>query len=244
MSTPSAVPLGAAAIAILALGCLPRTPGDGQETRREAMVQEQLEVRGIGDPKVLAAMREVPRHEFVPEALKGAAYADTPLPIGSGQTISQPFIVAFMTQALELKPEDKVLEIGTGSGYQAAVLARIAPAVFSVEILCELEASARKTLKRLGYSSVRTRCADGYNGWAEEAPFDAIMVTAAPERVPQPLLDQLKEGGRLVMPIGPSSHQELIRMRRTRTGFEKETLLPVLFVPMTGEVRRPAAERR
>ncbi|HBL17062.1 MAG TPA: protein-L-isoaspartate O-methyltransferase [Elusimicrobia bacterium] len=208
------------------------------------MVQEQMEDRGIGDPKVLAAMREVPRHEFVPEVLKGAAYADSPLPIGSGQTISQPFIVAFMTQALELKPGDKVLEIGTGSGYQAAVLARMTPSVYSVEILCELEVSARKTLKRLGYSSVRTRCADGYNGWPEEAPFDAIMVTAAPERVPQPLLDQLKEGGRLVMPVGPLTYQELIRMRRTKTGFEKETLMPVIFVPMTGEVRRDAIPGR
>lgn len=209
--------------------------GDPFLARREAMVVGQIEARGVRDPRVLKAMREVPRHEFVPVALRGAAYDDRPLSIGLGQTISQPYIVAYMTEALQLKPGDKVLEIGTGSGYQAAVLAGIADKVFSIEIVCELERSAKETLLRLGYSSVRTVCADGYKGWPEEAPFDAIMVTAAPGHVPQPLLDQLKPGGRLVMPVGTHLSQELILMRRTATGFKKESLIPVIFVPMTGE---------
>lgn len=200
------------------------------------MMNWQLEKRGISDLLVLKAMREVPRHEFVPEKLRGDAYEDHPLPIGLGQTISQPYIVAYMTQALRLKPGDKVLEIGTGSGYQAAVLASVTGNVFSVEIVCELEQGARKTLDRLGYSAVRTRCADGYNGWPEEAPFDAIILTAAPEQVPQPLLGQLKPGGRLVMPLGPGFSQDLILIRNTASGFKRETLLSVLFVPMTGQV--------
>jgi protein-L-isoaspartate(D-aspartate) O-methyltransferase len=208
---------------------------DGFRARREAMVAGQIEARGVRDPGVLKAMREVPRHEFVPVELKNAAYDDRPLSIGLDQTISQPYIVAYMTEALGLKPGDKVLEIGTGSGYQAAVLASITNKVFSVEIICELERSARETLVRLGYSSVRTVCADGYKGWPEEAPFDAIMVTAAPEHVPQPLLDQLKPGGRLVMPVGTRLSQELVLIRRTGTGFRKESLIPVIFVPMTGE---------
>lgn len=210
-------------------------PADAYLSAREAMVAVQIESRGVSAPPVLKAMREVPRHEFVPGAHKPDAYKDHPLPIGHGQTISQPYIVAYMTEALGLKPEDKVLEIGTGSGYQAAVLARLSGKVFSVEIICELEREARKTLDRLGYSSVRTRCADGYKGWPEEAPFDAIMVTAAPEQVPQPLLDQLKPGGRLVMPVGTHFTQELILIRKTDKGFKKESLLPVIFVPMTGE---------
>ena len=210
-------------------------PGDAFLGRREGMVAVQIESRGVKDPGVLKAMREVPRHEFVPEKYREDAYKDHPLPIGYGQTISQPYIVAYMSQALELKPGDKVLEIGTGSGYQAAVLSRLAGEVFSVEIICDLEREASKTLDRLGYSSVRTRCADGYKGWPEEAPFDAIMVTAAPEQVPQPLLDQLKPGGRLVMPVGTHFTQELILIRKTDKGLKKESLLSVIFVPMTGE---------
>ncbi|OGS04083.1 MAG: protein-L-isoaspartate O-methyltransferase [Elusimicrobia bacterium RIFCSPLOWO2_02_FULL_61_11] len=210
-------------------------PGDAFQARREGMAAVQIESRGVRDPGVLKAMREVPRHEFVPEKYREDAYKDHPLPIGYGQTISQPYIVAYMSQALELKPGDKVLEIGTGSGYQAAVLALLAGEVFSVEIICDLERGARKTLDRLGYSSVHTRCADGYKGWPEEAPFDAIMVTAAPERVPQPLLDQLKPGGRLVMPVGSHFNQELILIRKTDKGLLKESLLSVIFVPMTGE---------
>ena len=213
-------------------------PGDVFQARREAMVAGQIESGGVKDPRVLRAMREVPRHEFVPEKYIEDAYSDHPLPIGLGQTISQPYIVAYMSQALELKPGDKVLEIGTGSGYQAAVLARLAGKVFSVEIVCDLERGARKVLDRLGYSSVRTRCADGYKGWPEEAPFDAIMVTAAPEQVPQPLLDQLKPGGRLVMPVGTHFTQELILIRKTEKGLKKESLLSVIFVPMTGEASK------
>lgn len=202
---------------------------------RERMVSGQIEARGVTDPGVLKAMREVPRHEFVPPDEREFAYADHPLPIGLGQTISQPYIVAYMTEALELKPGDKVLEIGTGSGYQAAVLAKITPHVFSVEIICELERSAGETLGRLGFSSVRTRCADGYEGWPEEAPFDAIILTAAPAQVPKPLLNQLKEGGRMVLPVGKYL-QELLRLRRTKAGFTEEKLLAVAFVPMTGKV--------
>ena len=210
-------------------------PVDVFQARREGMVAVQIESRGVKDPGMLKAMLDVPRHEFVPEKYREDAYKDHPLPIGYGQSISQPYIVAYMSQALELKPGDKVLEIGTGSGYQAAVLALLAGEVFSVEIICDLEREARKTLDRLGYSSVRTRCADGYKGWPEEAPFDAIMVTAAPERVPQPLLDQLKPGGRLVMPVGSHFNQELILIRKTDKGLLKESLLSVIFVPMTGE---------
>ncbi|MFH1619944.1 MAG: protein-L-isoaspartate(D-aspartate) O-methyltransferase [bacterium] len=213
--------------------------GDNENFRasREAMVSGQIEARGVTERLVLRAMRKVPRHEFVPEKLRAMAYSDRPLPIGEGQTISQPYIVAFMTEALEIRPGDKVLEIGTGSGYQAAVLAEITPKVFSVEIICSLEDEAGKTLKRLGCSSVKTRCADGYRGWPEEAPFDAIIVTAAPDHIPKPLLDQLKTGGRFIIPVGGYS-QALKRLRRTKEGFKEETLLPVVFVPMTGEAQR------
>lgn len=211
---------------------------DKSREARQEMVAYQIEARGVSDPKVLKAMREVPRHEFIPPLLRGEAYADGPLPIGHGQTISQPYIVAFMTEALRLGPGDKVLEVGTGSGYQAAVLAAITPRVFSVEIVCELERSAREKLGRLGFGSVKTRCADGYNGWPEEAPFDAIMLTAAPERVPAPLLGQLAEGGRLIAPVGSIYHQELVLIRRKGNEFLQEQLLPVAFVPMTGEARK------
>lgn len=203
---------------------------------RAGMVSDQIESRGVRDPGVLKAMREVPRHEFIPAGRDSGAYGDHPLPIGSGQTISQPYIVAFMTEALELKPGDKVLEIGTGSGYQAAILSKLTPKVFSIEIVCELERSARETLDRLGFGSVRTKCADGYRGWPEEAPFDAIILTAAPEDIPPPLLEQLKDGGRLVAPVGKYP-QELIKVRRKGTKFVRTTLLPVVFVPMTGEAQ-------
>ncbi|MDQ7772740.1 MAG: protein-L-isoaspartate(D-aspartate) O-methyltransferase [Elusimicrobiales bacterium] len=201
---------------------------------RSRMVAEQIEARGVKDGRVLAAMREVPRHEFVPEEYWEDAHGDFPLPIGRRQTISQPYIVAYMTELLELKPGDKVLEIGTGSGYQAAVLAKLTPKVFSIEIICPLERTARAALDRLGFGTVRTRCADGYKGWPEEAPFDAIILTAAPPRVPRPLLDQLAEGGRLVAPVGGRS-QDLVRIRRVKGKLKEEKLLPVIFVPMTGE---------
>jgi protein-L-isoaspartate(D-aspartate) O-methyltransferase len=223
-------------------GCTPppanNAPADQYQELRAAMVKEQIEARGITDPAVLAAMNQVPRHEFVPADVRPLAYTDQPLPIGHGQTISQPYIVAFMTQALELKPGDKVLEIGTGSGYQAAVLAEITPQVYSIEIICELSEKARHTLDRLGYTKVITKCGDGYQGWPEHAPFNAVIVTAAPDHVPKPLLDQLAMGGRMVIPVG-DQYQELMRFTRTRDGIKKETLLPVRFVPMTGEAQKP-----
>ena len=212
----------------------PDMDADPFERLREAMVKKQIEDRGIRDPATLSAMKTVPRHEFVPERIRHAAYEDYPLPIGLDQTISQPYIVAFMTEALQLKPGEKVLEIGTGSGYQAAVLAEITPEVYSIEILCELEERARRDLDRLGYTAVRTKCGDGYQGWPEHAPFDAVIVTAAPDHVPQPLIDQLKVGGRMVIPVG-SQYQELVRLTRTEGGVERERLIGVRFVPMTGE---------
>jgi protein-L-isoaspartate(D-aspartate) O-methyltransferase len=188
----------------------------------------------VRDARVLAAMRMVPRHLFVPSEWQSLAYADQPLPIGYDQTISQPYIVAFMTEALELKLEDRVLEIGTGSGYQAAVLAEMVREVYSIEIVKPLAAEAETRLRRLGYTNIHVRSGDGYRGWPEAAPFDAIMVTAAPDHVPPPLVEQLALNGRLIVPVG-RFYQDLIRIRRTSTGLKKETLLPVRFVSMTGE---------
>ena len=206
---------------------------------REVMVQSQIVRRGVKDPLTVAAMKAVPRHRFVPESLRGQAYADHPLPIGLDQTISQPYIVAYMTEALALEGGEKVLEIGTGSGYQAAVLAEIADSVFSIEILKPLSDRASEQLSALGYKNVYVRCGDGYQGWPDHAPFDAIIVTAAPDHIPRPLKDQLKIGGRLIIPVG-ARYQELLRITRTEKGFEEKRLLPVRFVPMTGE----AQERR
>jgi protein-L-isoaspartate(D-aspartate) O-methyltransferase len=200
------------------------------------MVRDQIERRGVRDPGVLDAMTRVPRHLFVPEALRGRAYEDGPLPIGHGQTISQPYIVAFMTEAIRPQPTDRVLEIGTGSGYQAAVLALVAREVISIEILPELGESARSRLRELGYDNVTVRIGDGYAGHPDEAPFDAILVTAAPVEVPPVLLEQLKVGGRMVIPVG-DKEQHLLRLTRTREGFERENLLPVRFVPMTGGMK-------
>ena len=203
---------------------------------RERMVQSQIVRRGVKDPLTVAAMKTVPRHRFVPESLREQAYADHPLPIGLDQTISQPYIVAFMTEALALRGGEKVLEIGTGSGYQAAVLAEIADSVFSIEILKALADRASEQLRAFGYKNVYVRCGDGYQGWPEHAPFDAIIVTAAPDHIPQPLKDQLKIGGRLIIPVG-ARYQELLLITRTGKGFEEKRLLPVRFVPMTGEAQ-------
>ncbi len=204
---------------------------------RERMVAEQLRARDITDERVLAAMAKVPRHRFVPEAVREQAYEDRPLPIGYGQTISQPYIVAYMTQALELGPEAKtrarVLEIGTGSGYQAAVLAELVHQVYTIEIIKELAERARATLAALGYTNVFVRHGDGYLGWPEQAPFDGIVVTAAPDHVPQPLVDQLAVGGRLVVPVG-RWFQEMTIVTKTPQGLRRRTTIPVLFVPMTG----------
>ncbi len=213
----------------------PAAPAEEVETAaaRARMVREQIVARGISDPRVLDAMARVPRHEFIPAGRRGEAYEDWPLPIGYGQTISQPYIVAFMTAALAPKPADRVLEIGTGSGYQAAVLACLVAEVYTVEIVEPLAQRAEADLRRLGYGSVKVRAGDGYHGWPEAAPFDAIIVTCAPEAVPQALVEQLKEGGRMIIPVGsPWGAQELYLLRKTPTGMKRQGVLPVRFVPM------------
>ena len=216
----------------------PETASEAAFAReRERMVAGQIEARGVADRLTLRAMRQVPRHLFVPAESSSDAYADHPLPIGSGQTISQPYIVAFMTEALGLRGGERVLEIGTGSGYQSAVLATIAARVFSIEIVEPLAREARERLWKLGYANVEVRAGDGYEGWPEAGPFDAIIVTAAAPRVPEPLRQQLKEGGRLVLPVG-EAFQELIVITRRGDRFEERNLLPVRFVPMTGKVRK------
>ena len=203
---------------------------------RLRMVEQQIIARGLRDESVLGAMRKVPRERFVPADLRSRAYDDGPLQIGSGQTISQPYIVALMTELLRLDSNDVVLEVGTGSGYQAAILAEIAKTVYSIEIICELQERADSTLKDLGYVNIHTRCGDGYYGWPEAAPFDAIMVTAAPEKVPQALLDQLKDGGKLVVPVGDQL-QFLEIYTRVGDRFDRRRGIPVRFVPMTGKTQ-------
>jgi protein-L-isoaspartate(D-aspartate) O-methyltransferase len=205
--------------------------------QRERMVSQQIEARGVKDSLVLESLRSVPRHLFVPENYRDAAYQDSPLPIGDSQTISQPYIVALMTELLEVGAGQKVLEIGTGSGYQAAVLAAMGVDVRSIEIRPRLCERAADTLADLGYSAVHVRCGDGYGGWPEEAPFDGIIVTAAPELVPDPLLDQLDEGAKMVIPVG-DFYQELKVITRTPEGFDERAVIPVRFVPMTGEIER------
>jgi len=184
---------------------------------------------------VLKAMRQVPRHLFVPVSYAPQAYWDGPLAIGHGQMISQPYIVAFMAEALRLRGDDRVLEIGTGSGYQTAVLAQLARDVFSIEIVKPLAERAAAKLKDLAYSNVQVQVGDGYQGWPEHAPYDAILVSAAPDHIPQPLLDQLAVGGRMILPLGKKFYQDLMLIRRTHSGYDRTTLLPVAFVPMTGE---------
>jgi protein-L-isoaspartate(D-aspartate) O-methyltransferase len=225
--------------AAAALACGPVAPGargTDPARAREEMVAAQIEARGVRDSRTLAALRKVPRHLFVPPDLAGEAYGDGPLPIGHGQTISQPYIVAFMTEALGLRGGETVLEVGTGSGYQAAVLAEIAARVFTIEIVAPLAEEARERLARLGYGNVEVRAGDGYQGWAEKAPFDAVIVTAASPRVPEPLEQQLKDGGRLVIPVG-DEYQELMVVTRRGTAYTESRVLPVRFVPMTGKVR-------
>ena len=199
--------------------------------QREAMVRDQIEARGVADARVLAAMRHVPRERFVNAGSEARAHDDTPLLIGHGQTISQPYIVAVMSEAAAIQPTDTVLEIGTGSAYQAAVLGELAREVYTIEVVPELAARARTLLEELGYTNVHTRLGDGYLGWPEHAPFDAIVVTAAPPAVPEALKQQLKVGGRLVVPVG-THDQELLVIRRTPDGFEERRLMPVRFVPM------------
>lgn len=205
------------------------------EKLRKQMVEEVLVGGGIKDQRVLDVFREIPRHEFVAAEHKKNAYYDMALPIGDQQTISSPFIVAYMTQSLDTKPTDKVLEIGTGSGFQAAVLSPLVKEVYSIEIVEALARSADRTLKRLGYKNVTSKAGDGYLGWQEHAPFDKIIVTCSPEKVPQPLVDQLREGGLLVVPVGERFRQTLYLMRKKDGKLESEALLPTLFVPMTGK---------
>jgi protein-L-isoaspartate(D-aspartate) O-methyltransferase len=202
------------------------------DAERRRMVDEQLRMRDIRSTRVLDAMFTVPRHLFVPEQQRAEAYRDSPLPIGHGQTISQPYIVAFMTQSLDVAPDHRVLEIGTGSGYQAAVLGALAKEVYTIEIVSPLADRARETLSGLGYRNVQVRTGDGYLGWPEHAPYDRIMVTAAPDEVPPALLQQLKIGGLMAIPVGTVT-QELRILRRTATGTETLSTLPVRFVPMT-----------
>jgi protein-L-isoaspartate(D-aspartate) O-methyltransferase len=202
------------------------------------MVKEQMVMRGISAERVLAAMRKVPREEFVPEHLRAASYTDQPLPIGYDQTISQPFIVAFMTEELRPQPQDKVLEIGTGSGYQAAILAELVGEVYSIEIIEPLAKSAETTLQRLGYKNVHVKVGDGYKGWPEHAPFDAVIVTCAPDHVPRPLIEQLKEGGRMIIPVGGAGDQELYLLEKEKGELRQRAVSPVRFVPMTGESQK------
>ena len=220
--------------------CQPGTSADAAdlEKARQKMIKTQLADRGIRDPRVLDAMRAVPRHELVPEGVKAQAYEDGPLPIGHGQTISQPYIVAFMSEQLAAQPNHRVLEIGTGSGYQAAVLARLVAEVYSIEIIEPLATRARADLARLGYKNVHVRTGDGYQGWPEKAPFDAIIVTCAPDHVPEPLINQLKEGGRMIIPVGEFGDQSLYMLEKRGGKIEKRSVLQVRFVPMTGKSER------
>jgi len=202
---------------------------------RDHMVRTTIKNRGISDPDVLAAMRAVPRHRFVPKNLLPVAYADRPLPIGEGQTISQPYVVALMTEILQPAKDHRILEIGTGSGYQAAVLAQVAKQVYTVEVKEKLYHKAKKTLKSLGYNTIKTQHSDGYFGWPEQAPFDAIMITAAVDHIPPPLLKQLKDGGRLALPLGnPFSYQNLVMVTKQGEDLSVKQITGVLFVPMTG----------
>jgi len=204
---------------------------------REKMVSDQIVARNVSDELVLAAMRKVPRHDFVPDGMKPYAYEDRPLPIGEDQTISQPYIVALMTESLNLKGGERVLEIGTGSGYQAAILAEIAGEVYTIEIIESLANTARDRLQGMGYKNITVRYGDGYQGWKEHAPFDGIIVTAAPDHIPQPLIEQLKIGGRMVIPVG-SMLQELKLLTKTKDGIKEKSIIPVRFVPMTGEAQK------
>jgi len=229
------------ALAMLPAACsgAPATAdADPFAVQREGMVAVQIEARGVRDPAVLAAMRKVPRHRFVPESLRSQAYDDHPLPIGQGQTISQPYIVALMTELARPRAGMKILEVGTGSGYQAAVLGTIARTVYTIEILPELGRRAAETLRALGYRNVQVFIGDGFDGRPQDAPFDAIVVTAAPDAIPPPLLEQLALGGRLVIPVG-SAEQELVVVTKTKDGYRRESVIPVRFVPMTGKAQAP-----
>jgi protein-L-isoaspartate(D-aspartate) O-methyltransferase len=222
--------------AIAATGCGQKAPPVSDfAAQRQRMVQQQLMTRGVSDSRVLAAMTKVPREEFVTPESRAASYEDGPLPIGYGQTISQPYIVAFMTEQLHPKLSDRVLEVGTGSGYQAAILAELVSEVYSIEIVEPLAKNAEATLQRLGYKNVHVKFGDGYKGWPETGPFDAIIVTCAPDKVPQALVDQLKDGGRMVIPVGDRFAQQLYLLEKKNGQLKQSATLPVRFVPMTSE---------
>lgn len=233
-----------AAAALLGAGFSPgqtpeRAPGSGYGSQRLDMVKTQLRARGINDETVLTAMQVVPRHTFVPEPWREYAYTDSPLPIGYEQTISQPYIVAFMTEALQVQPSDKILEIGTGSGYQAAVLAELADSVYTIEIVEPLGTRARAVLDSLGYDNVRVKIGDGYQGWPEHAPFDAVIVTASPAEIPKPLQEQLREGGRMIIPMGESARQSLVLVEKVQGRMRRTEVLPVRFVPLVDPEGKP-----
>ncbi len=222
--------------AIATTGCGQQAPTAADlAAQRQGMVEQQLKRRGIKDERVLAAMAKVPREEFIPADARPSAYEDGPLPIGYDQTISQPYVVAFMTEQLRPKQSDHVLEIGSGSGYQAAILGELVAEVYTIEIVEPLAKSAEATLQRLGYNNVHIKAGDGYKGWPEEAPFDAIIVTCAPEKVPQPLVDQLKDGGRMVIPVGERFAQQLYLLEKKDGQLKESATLPVRFVPMLRE---------
>jgi protein-L-isoaspartate(D-aspartate) O-methyltransferase len=228
--------LSLVSIILTGAGCQGGDSGhvEGYESARKRMVEKQLIARGIHDDRIIAAMLKVPRHEFVPGKYRQYAYQDTPLPIGYDQTISQPYIVALMTEELNLSSADRVLEVGTGSGYQAAVLAEIVQEVYSIEIVGPLGRSARDRLEALGYKNIHVKIGDGYEGWEEHAPFDRIIVTCAPTEIPQPLVDQLKEGGIMVIPVGTAGFQYLYRVKKVSGKPETEEVIPVSFVPLSG----------
>jgi protein-L-isoaspartate(D-aspartate) O-methyltransferase len=217
---------------------------DEYAAARHRMVERHLVERGVKDPRVLEAFRTVPRHKFLPPESQRLAYEDESLPIGEGQTITPPFDVAFMTEALGPKPTDKVYEVGTGSGYQASILSRLVKDVYSVEIHKPLGERAAQVIKELGYTNVHTRVGDGYAGWPEAAPFDAIIVTCAPEKIPPPLAEQLKEGGRMVIPIGDRYNQTVYLVEKRDGQLVRKALRPTLFVPMTGKAQKEATEAR
>ncbi|MFY9823756.1 MAG: protein-L-isoaspartate(D-aspartate) O-methyltransferase [Thermoanaerobaculia bacterium] len=226
----------AAGLAVVLSLAGPARAGDNLDGLRHAMVQQQVKQRGITKPEVLAAMEQVPRHLFVPDSLRADAYSDRPLVLGPGRTVYQPYLVALMTSLLELKKGDKVLEIGTGSGYHAAVLSRIAREVYSVEIVDTVASQASKRLYTLGYHNVEVRVGDGYRGWPERAPFDAILLSAGTPKIPKLLIDQLRIGGKMVVPLG-GFFQDLLVITKAADGIEKRTIIPVRLSPMTGKVQ-------
>ncbi len=228
---------GLAASLAMAAGAVSQEPDP--VAARQRMVAEQIERRGVKSPAVLEAMRKVPRHLFMPPDAREYAYDDRAISIGHGQTISQPYVVAFMTESLALKPTDRVLEIGTGSGYQAAILAELVKEVHTIEIVEALGKRAAEAFAAEGYKNINARIGDGYRGWPEAAPFDAIIVTCSPDAIPPPLVEQLAEGGRMIIPVGPEGHpQQLVLLRKADGKIEQKQILPVVFVPMTGEAER------